>query len=135
MGEILKKVKVRSKSTKELDLMLFFDSGSPFTIAKKSAAERLEGMMKLVEPKKFSGLGDGGFSAHYALDFQVKLLDFWCLHLCYVVDDAILEENEDILIGHDFMQKFKIGLDFDKDDLILDENALKRAQKIRYLSM
>lgn len=131
MGEILKKIKVRSKLTKELDLMLFFDSGSPYTIAKKSAAKRLDGIMKLAKPKKFSGLGNGDFSSHYALDFEVKLLDFWCLHLCYVVDDDILEEDEDILIGHDFMQKFKIGLDFDKEDLILDKYALKRAQKIR----
>ena len=133
MGEILKKIKVRAKPEKELNLMLFFDSGSPHTYAKKSAAENLEGLMKLPVPVEFIGIGDGVFSANYALNIQVSLLDFWCLHLCYVVDDEILEANEDILIGHDFMQKFKIGLDFDKEDLILDENALKRAQKVRFI--
>lgn len=133
MGEILKNLSVRTKPKIELGLMLFFDSGSPYTIAKKSTAEHLEGLMKLIQPREFSGLGNGAFTANYGLDFQVKLLDIWCLHFCYVVEDEILEENEDILIGHDFIQKFKIGLDFDKEDLILDRNALKRAQKIRFI--
>ncbi len=41
---------------------------------------------------------------------EVKLLEFWGAHYCYVIADSILKEDEDVLVGHDFMQKFDVRL-------------------------
>lgn len=49
----------------------------------------------------------------------------------YVVEDAILTEDEDMLVGHDFTQKFDVSLASKKRDVILNKVSLQRAQIVR----
>lgn len=65
---------------------------------------------------------------------HIKLLDFWCRQVAYVVEDNILEEDYDILAGHDFMQGYGIKLLPDKGDIEIDEVRLRLAQRVRLFS-
>ncbi len=129
MGAIVKLLEV--KSEKEERLNLYFDSGSPFTFVKTDAARRLGGMLKLPRNVIFSGIGNGQFYASHLIHMEVKLLDIWCRHASYVIPNEVLEPGEDILIGHDFMQRYDIRLNLRERDIILDRDALLRAQKVR----
>lgn len=135
MGDVIKNLEVRSyPDEKYIKARLYFDSGSPYTFAKKSLTKKFKAKTYLPIPKKFNGLGNGSFKASYIMHLEVKLLGFWCSHYAYVVEDKILEEDEDLLVGHDFMQKFDIRLSLKKGDLILNKASLKRAQKVRLCS-
>jgi len=128
MGAIIKPLDVRSE--KEARLNLYFDSGSPFTFVKLDSAMKLGNVFQLRTSLSFSGIGEGEFQATHMIHLEVKLLDIWCRHLAYVVPDGTLAPWEDILVGQDFMQRYRIKLDMEKEELILDRNALLRAQKI-----
>lgn len=135
MGNVIKKLNVRSYETeKDKSLFLYFDSGSPYTFIKKSIALQFKEVLKLKVPKKFDGLGNGSFEGTHIMHLEIKLLEFWCSHYAYVVSDEILEEDEDLLVGHDFMQKFDIKLDLKKKDIILNKASLKRAQVVRKIA-
>lgn len=109
---------------------MYFDSGSPYTFIKESVAGRLGYLHELGEPKSFGGLGNGHFLARTIGHFDVRLLEFWCSDHAYVVDDWVLEENCDMLVGHGFMQVFNIRLDPRRRRVILDRISLKSAQRV-----
>jgi hypothetical protein len=62
---------------------------------------------------------------------HIKVLNFWCSQLAYVVEGDILEKSYDILVGHDFMQLYGIKLLPHKGDIEIDEERLTLAQRIR----
>jgi len=128
MGAIAKPLDVRSES--EVMLNLYFDSGSPSTFIKLSAAAKLGNVFKLRNPLSFSATGEREFQATHIIHLEVRLLDIWCKHLAYVVPDKTLAPEEDILVGHDFMQRYRIGLNLEAEEIVLDRNALLRAQKV-----
>lgn len=115
-------------------LRLYFDSGSPYTFVRKSIADRFKAVFRLPVPEPFGGLGNGHFRAGHLMNMEVKLLRFWCRHPAYVVGDDVLEPNEDVLVGHDFMQKFDVKINMKGKDIILNPLSLRRAQKVRCLA-
>ena len=130
--DILKKFQVSQyPSGKEaVELVLYFDSGSFHTFIKRSAALRVGRLIELMEPRLFGGLGCD-FQSKEATLLHIKVLEFWCSQLAYVVEDNVLEEGYDILIGHGFMQGYGINLLPDKGDIEIDEVRLRLAQRIR----
>lgn len=135
MGDIIKKYHVRS-SVKERPklLRLYFDTGSPRTFLKYSIASHLQGIAELPEPKAFSGLGDGSFKATHIVSLEVKLLNMWVPHLCYVVPDEVLDPDYDILLGHDFMQIYDIHVRPKQSEVLIRKEALRMALKVRFIS-
>ncbi len=132
MGDILKTYRVRSaKGERPRKLRLYFDSGSPFTFVKRSACRGLANVLGLRIPQRFGGLGNGSFMATHVVNLEVELLGIWCRHLSFVVPDSVLTEDEDGLVGHDFMQQFDIHLALKRRDVVLNKAALKRAQVVR----
>lgn len=127
MGDIIKTYKVKGVNIQSLNL--YFDSGSPITFVGMSTAKKLGGLMNLPFPVSFNGLGGGKFFSKYAIYIEIELLGIWCGYLCHVVDDNVIDE--DILIGHDFMQRYDVKLDTKNRDVIIDKKALLRGQKIR----
>ena len=121
MGDVIKKLKVRGLNEDELNL--YFDTGSPFTFIRKSVAKRLGGMLSLPKPCEFGGLGDGKFMSKEIMVVEVKLLDIWCVQEVFVVEDKEIPRG-DMLVGHDFMQRYGIKLDLKKCEIILDREAL-----------
>lgn len=128
MGDIIKSHKVRAES--EALLNIYFDNGSPFTFIKLDVAERIGKPSRLSRHASFSGLGDGSFSSTHGLHLEVQLLDIWCKQFAYVVTASILPPGEYILLGHDFMQRYDIKLGTKKREVILNRDALLRAQKV-----
>jgi hypothetical protein len=112
-------------------LVFCFDNGSPFTFIKRSSALRVGKLFELVEPTPFSGLGGGEFQSKEIIYLYVKLLEFWCRQVAHVVEDNILEEDYDILAGHDFMQLYGIELLPQKGDIEIDKVRLRLAQRVR----
>lgn len=134
MMDILKDLLVSAyPSGKEaVELTFYFDSGSPYTFIHKSAGLRLGNLISLPEPEVFSGLGSGSFKSSEILLVHIKLLDFWCRQIAYVVDeDNILEPTYDILAGHDFMQLYGIKLHPHKGDIEIDPKRVSLSQKVR----
>lgn len=89
----------------------------------------------MAKSRNFGGLGNGKFHASHIMSLEVRLLNIWCRHYAYVVDDQVLEEGKDLLVGHDFMQKFNVRLDWEREDVLLNRASLKRAQKVRRSSL
>jgi hypothetical protein len=131
-GDVIKVSPARSYSDERARrLRLYFDSGSLYTFIKESATRGFRDILKLSMPRKFEGRGNGAFHAAKVMNLEVKLLGFWCPHYAHVVDDGVLTQAKDMLIGHDFMQKFSVTIASWQRDVILDRLALQRAQSIR----
>ncbi|MDZ7260949.1 MAG: hypothetical protein ONB05_02360 [candidate division KSB1 bacterium] len=133
--DILKKFEISYfPSGKEArELIVCFDNGSPYTFIKKSSAGKVGKLIELAESEVFVGLGDGTFQSSEIILLHVKLLEFWCRQLAYVVEDNVLERGYDILAGHDFMQLYGIKLLPHKGEIEIDEERLSLAQKVRLL--
>jgi hypothetical protein len=114
-----------------VELVLCFDSGSPYTFIKKSSALKVGKPIEIPEGKPFGGLGGGSFYSEEIMLLHIKVLNFWCSQLAYVVEGDILEKSYDILVGHDFMQLYGIKLLPHKGDIEIDEERLTLAQRIR----
>lgn len=128
----IEKFEVRSQMVGEgLPLSLYFDSGSPFTFIKYSVANQLGNIFKLPDAVPFLGLGDGQFFSTHMMHLEVELLEIWCRQFAYVVPDELLKEGEDMLIGHDFMQRYDIKLDTKERRVILDKTAILRGLRVR----
>ena len=131
MGDVIKVFPVRtSRREKPASLRLYFDSGSPYTFIRWSAARSFRGLAPLPERTRFAGLGEGVFYASHGLFFETRLLDLWCRHMAYVVADDTLASSYDMLVGHDFMQKFNVGLAPKQRDVVLDPASLRMAQTV-----
>lgn len=132
MGDIIKKYQVRS-SVKEKPkfLRLYFDTGSPRTFIKQSIALNMKDVAELSYPKIFHGLGNGQFGATHVISLEVKLLNIWVPHLCYVVPDEILDPDYDVLVGHDFMQIYDIHVRPKQREVEIRKEALKMALRVR----
>jgi hypothetical protein len=132
VGDVIRSFPVRSvEGERSRRLRLYFDSGSPYTFIKRSAAAGFRNLFTLAKPQSFGGLGNGRFTARGLLHIEVRLLGIWCRHAAYVIDEGLLEPDVDALVGHDFMQKFDVNIASRKKDLILNRASLKRAQVVR----
>ena len=132
MGDVIKGFPVRSyQGEKPRRLRLYFDTGSPYTFIKRSACRGLRAVYDLPKPMAFGGLGNGRFLAPQGAFLEVRLLGVWCRHAAYVVPDDVLEQRYDLLVGHDFMQKFAVNIASRKRDVLLDRGALRMAQTVR----
>ena len=120
-----------SSGKETVELVLCFDSGSPYTFIRRTSALRLGRLVELVEPEPFGGLGGGDFQSKEAVLLHIKLLEFWCRQWAYVVRDDILERDYDVLAGHDFMQLYGIKLVPHKGDIEMDQVRLRLAQRVR----
>ena len=114
-----------------VELVLCFDSGSPYTFIKRTSALRVGRLVELAEPELFGGLGGGDFQSEEVILLHVKVLEFWCRQWAYVVKDDILEKDYDVLAGHDLMQLYGIKLLPHKGDIEIDEVRLRLAQRVR----
>ena len=118
MDDVIKTFPVRShRRDKPRKLRLYFDSGSPYTLIKRSACRGFKAILRLPGPIDFGGLGNGRSKAAEMIHLEVRMLGIWTRHSAYVVDDAVLEQDEDLLVGHDFMQKFDFVYDCKAKDI------------------
>ncbi|MBI3099439.1 MAG: hypothetical protein HYY93_14605 [Planctomycetes bacterium] len=137
MGDVIRAFPVRStKGERSRRLRLYFDTGSPYTFVKRSACAGMRDVFRLSRPADFGGLGNGHFEARDGMFMEVRLLGFWCRHYAYVVEDKELDLIYDVLVGHDFIQKFDISLRSRRGGkgVVLDRETLLMSQRVRAVS-
>jgi hypothetical protein len=132
MGDVIKAYSVRSTAgEKAREARLYFDTGSSWTFVKSGTAEGLKGVFRLPAPVPFRGLGNGVFHATHAAQLEVRMAGIWVPHLCYVVPDNVLEPSYDVLLGHDFMQRYDVHLESKRRRVLVDKERLRMALRVR----
>lgn len=132
MGDVIRRYSVRTGSRgRSTALRFYFDTGSPRTFIKSSAAAGVGGAARLQAPTGFRGLGNGGFHATHSLHLFVRMAGVWVPHFCYVIPDAVLDPGYDILLGHDFMQIYDVSIRPRTREVVIRREALQMALKVR----
>lgn len=134
MSDIIKNYFAKStEKEKERRLKFLYDNGSPWTFVKRNVALKMRAVSELPEPYPFYGLGDGRFFGTHILQLQIKLKGLWVPHLCYVVSDDVLEPKYDVLVGHDFIQRYDIVLRPKRREVIISKDSLLMGLRVRGL--
>ncbi|MBI4616797.1 MAG: retroviral-like aspartic protease [Planctomycetes bacterium] len=133
MGDIIQEFQVRTATRRRgVSLRLLFDSGSPRTFVKRRIATKLGNLFRLPEQIRFGGLGNGRFAAGHVVHLQILFLDLWCPHPSYVVPDSVLEDEYDILVGHDLIQIYDVRLDPKHRQVLLRRSRLEMGLRVRH---
>ncbi len=127
MGAIVEKLTIRSgKKIRKADV--FFDSGSPWSFIRSDVARLLGHPFPLTGSIKFRALWNGTFSCREGFHLLVNIKGIWCPYFFYVA--TIRDLDDEILIGQDFMQVYKITLDLKREKIAVNTKDLRRAQTI-----
>lgn len=121
MGIIKKEVTISGFKGEERVTALF-DSGSEVTIIKKEIAKKVVSILKLPTPASFT-MADGskGMETNNITVLSISINGATINYHVYVVDKL----TDDFIIGVDALQRWKIKLDFDKDEVSIDPQVLR----------
>ena len=109
---IEKKIKLRgSKGEKELTAV--FDSGATYSCIRTEIAKELDTLLTAESDRQIKA------KSRVLLDFYINGYRF--------SDEFIVIENlsEDVIIGATTMQKWRLKLDFEKEEVIIDPKVTK----------
>jgi predicted aspartyl protease len=119
MGLIYKKIVI--KGTKgHRKVRALFDTGASESFIKKDIAEGISTLVELSRPKMFETVV-GNIRVQYAVIPDI-LLDGHDLFWTLIVVDGL---TEDVILGADFFQRWKIRLDPETEDIVWDPGAFK----------
>lgn len=120
MGLIRKRLEVAG-SVGRRDCEVLFDTGASACFVKEKAAEGLSQVLKAPVPLTFTLGDETAFTAEYTTDLFVDIKGHFLVHHFLVVPKLPCE----IVIGADFLQRWKIKLDPATEEFIIDERALE----------
>ena len=115
MGVIAKEIKLEG-SLGEADVKALFDSGASMSFIKKSLAKKLEVILKLKRPLKFETAEKG---RELVVDKRI-IVDFYLNGERLSDEFLVLEDElatEDVIVGASTFQKWRLVLDFEKEDV------------------
>ena len=120
MGLIRKRLDVGGGLGKrECDVL--FDTGAAACFIREDVAQQLNPLLQTLTPLTFA-LGDETcIEADHITGLQVNLDGHWLYHSFLVIPKLPVE----VVIGADFLQRWKIGLDPATEEFIIDEKALE----------
>ena len=122
MGVLVKEIEIIGDKGKA-KVKALFDSGATDSLIRKDIAEKVATLLRMPQSLVFI-LGDGEtqIQSDCSTDLQFiinnSLIPGWRF---YVVDKM----EEEIVIGADAFQRWKFKLDFEKEDVIIDKEALR----------
>jgi predicted aspartyl protease len=121
MAIIEKKIKlVGSKGSKSL--IALFDSGASYSHIKPKLAEELGIVESLPQPIRLATAKNG----EEVVTKARVTLDFWIDGYRFSDEFMVVEElSEDVIIGVTSMQKWRMKLDFEKEEIIIDPRVTK----------
>ncbi|MEO0114152.1 MAG: retropepsin-like aspartic protease [candidate division WOR-3 bacterium] len=126
MAVIQKKIKlVGSKGSKEV--LALFDSGATYSCIQPALAEQLEVITPIPEKMSFTTAKEGEIlEAEFAIRVNFYLDGFRLSDEFMVISGL----TEPVIIGSATLQKWRMKLDFENDEVIIDP----RVTKLRLLS-
>jgi hypothetical protein len=97
------------------------DTGAGSSFVRRDIAERLDDIVGTVRPLTFT-MADGRepFTVDQMINLDILVGDIPLIFNYYVVDDLA----EELIIGADMMQRWKISLDLDNEAVSIDPRAL-----------
>ena len=121
MGVIMKQIKlVGSKGSSEV--VATFDTGATYSFIRRDVAEQLETLLPLPQPMEFEMAQEG---SKFTVSERVAL-DFWIDDLRFSDEFMVVDELIDsVLIGASTMQKWRMKLDMEREELILDPRVTR----------
>ena len=121
MGVIMKQIKlVGSKGSSEV--VATFDTGATYSFIRRDVAEQLETLLPLPQPMEFDMAGEG----HKLLARQVVRLEFWIDDLRFSDEFMVVDELlHAMVIGSKTMRKWRMRLDEERGELILDPRVTR----------
>lgn len=121
MGLIIKKVKIAGdKGSATVEAL--FDTGASVCFIKRGLARKVATITTVPRRRVFTrGDGKGTLQTNefVQLDITIKRTNFF--HPAVVVD----QWADDLIIGADFLQRWKIKLDPEAEEVIIDKKALR----------
>ncbi len=121
MGVIIKELTVQGHRG-EAVVKAFFDSGSGVSLLRRDIADRV-GTAPL-PTSRFFGLADGDrrLEAREVSTLDVTIKGVTLFYTFYVTDRL----SDDMIIGADMLQRWKIKLDPENEDVEIDPNIVAR---------
>lgn len=131
MGLIYKEVVLRGDKGEER-FQALWDNGSSESFIRRDLAGNVGTILRLSAPRQFE-MGKGMLSVEESTGIvDVKVAGFDLFWHFLVVPDL----SEELIIGADFLQRWKIKLDPESERIIIDPKALKlklgRGEVLRY---
>jgi len=121
MGLITKKLKVMGDKGEEV-VNCLFDSGASWSFIRKDIQERIATPFSMLKKLRFSlGDGKGNIETDKGVFLQIKLPEG------EIFDDVAISDflAEEMIIGAKTMQVWKIRLDLEHEDIIIDKKSLE----------
>jgi len=120
MGLIYKRIFIEGNRGKtQVDVL--FDSGASVSFLRREVAERIADLLPLPSPRSFS-LDDGKGA------LEVREVTHVDIHLeeGTIFDEVVVASNlaEELVIGASTLQRWRVKLDFEQDEVILDKRLL-----------
>ena len=122
MGIILKTYTVTGNQG-SARLQALFDTGSDVSLVRRNLAERLGTFTPTGRPLRMEMAdGEGTFSVNEMIHLFVEIGDATVFFLFYVAENL----GEEMIIGADMMQRWKIKLDPEQEDIMpIDPRVLR----------
>ena len=120
MGMIVKNYTVNGNRN-SATVRALYDTGAGASFARRDIAERLGDVAAAANPIRFT-MADGqeAFTVNQVINLTVDV-DGTSLQYSYYVADGLAEE---LIIGADMMQRWKITLDLENESVSIDPRAL-----------
>ena len=120
MGLIIKEYTVTGNRSSDT-VRVLYDTGAGGSFIRRDIAEILGGIVDTPRPMRFM-MADAreGFNADQVTTLDIDVDGTSLMFTFFVVDDLA----EELIIGADMMQKFKISLDLDNEAVAIDPRAL-----------
>lgn len=120
MGVIIKEVEIMGdKGNKRVHAL--FDSGSGVCLVRSDVIRDVVTVVELPVSWKFKVANNGIMMTNLVATFEIDIKSYFPAITTYVVDDLACE----LIVGANFMQQWKLKLDLDKEDFVIDEEWLK----------
>jgi len=116
MGLIIKELSVAGNKDKAI-VRVLFDTGSSESLLRRDIAEKLSTLIPLASPRIFTlGDGKGKVTAMHGTIVDVTMKN------CKIFIPVLVLDNlgEEMILGADAFQRWKIKLDPEKEDIIID---------------
>lgn len=121
MGLIIKQLKVMGDKGEAM-VNCLFDTGASDSFIRRDIQEKIATSSLLREPKVFSlGLRKGRLETNKVAFFDIELPEGRIFDYAAIASSL----GEEMIIGAGTMQKYRIKLDLEHDDIILDKKALE----------